>query len=253
MAPNHMTGKQARIVHVEARRTPLEVDSATACSSSICRMTLAARAVCSTVGQRYSGIQKVVGPTVNVLAAARQAGIKVIYLKMGYRSRSLRYGGARLYQSGASSTRGRWPNVRRADGSEGRILIRDTWNTDILPALEPHADDLIVYKTGFSGFYATELDDRLQEMGIRHLIVTGCTTSICVESTVRDAMFRDYLCVLLADCMAEPGNDIARSNHEATLFAAEASFGWVSSSDQFVEALERPMVAAATPERPSGS
>jgi ureidoacrylate peracid hydrolase len=135
--------------------------------------------------------------------------------------------------------------VRASNGSESRILVRDTWNTDIVPALKPDGGNLIVYKTRYSGFYATELDARLRDMGIKNLIITGCTTSICVESTVRDAMFRDYLCVLLADCMAEPiGADLPRSNHSATLLAVEALFGWVSSSAQFMEAVKGETVAA---------
>jgi ureidoacrylate peracid hydrolase len=129
--------------------------------------------------------------------------------------------------------------VRAPDGSESRILIRDTWNTDIVPQLTPQAGDAVVYKTRYSGFYQTDLDDRLRKMGIRHLIVTGCTTSICVESTVRDAMFRDYLCVLLADCMSEPiGSGLPRSNHDASLLAMETAFGWVSGSEEFIRALE---------------
>ena len=43
------------------------------------------------------------------------------------------------------------------DGKESRILIRDTWNTDIVPELKPQADDDIVYKTRFSGFFETDL------------------------------------------------------------------------------------------------
>jgi ureidoacrylate peracid hydrolase len=136
--------------------------------------------------------------------------------------------------------------IRAPDGRESRILIRDTWNTDILPELELQADDLIVYKKRYSGFYETDLDARLKQTGIKHLIVTGCTTTICVESTVRDAMFRDYLCVLPADCMAEPiGAGFARSNHGASLLATEVLLGWVSSSDQFIEALEVPTSAVA--------
>jgi len=51
-------------------------------------------------------------------------------------------------------------------------------------------------------------------------------------------MFRDYLCVLLQDCMSEPiGHDLARTNHDASLLNAELLFGWVSSSDQFTKAL----------------
>jgi Isochorismatase family. len=58
-----------------------------------------------------------------------------------------------------------------------------------------------------------------------------------VESTVRDAMFRDYLCVLLRDCMSEPiGHDLSRTNHDASLLNVETVLGWVSDSEQFVKA-----------------
>ena len=36
------------------------------------------------------------------------------------------------------------------------------------------------------------------------LIVTGCTTSVCVDATIREAFYRDYRCLLLSDCTAEP-------------------------------------------------
>jgi ureidoacrylate peracid hydrolase len=58
------------------------------------------------------------------------------------------------------------------------------------------------------------------------------------ELTVRDAMFRDYQCVLLRDCMAEPiGNSLARTNHEASLLSIEVLFGWTASSDDFAKSL----------------
>ena len=96
----------------------------------------------------------------------------------------------------------------------------------------------MLYKTRFSGFYKTDLDEKLRALGAKHLIITGCTTSICVESTVRDAMFRDYLCVLLGDCMNEPiGNALTRSNHDASLLSTEVLLGWVSDSEQFVSSL----------------
>jgi ureidoacrylate peracid hydrolase len=128
--------------------------------------------------------------------------------------------------------------IRAPDGREGRILIRDTWNTDVVLELKPKPEDIVLYKTRFSGFYKTDLDETLMRLGIKYLIVTGCTTSICVESTVRDAMFRDYLSVLFADCMDEPiGHGLPRSNHEASLLSTEVLLGWVSNSHQFVAAL----------------
>jgi len=59
-------------------------------------------------------------------------------------------------------------------------------------------------------------------------------------------MFRDYLCVLLADCMGEPiGYGLPRSNHEASLLVIQTLFGWVSDSNQFIKALEVASSAAA--------
>jgi ureidoacrylate peracid hydrolase len=128
--------------------------------------------------------------------------------------------------------------VRAPDGTEGRILVKDTWNTAILPELTPHEGDVVVSKHRYSGFYETALDERLRELGVASLIFVGATTSVCVESTLRDAMYRDYQCLLLEDCTAEPiGFGLARSNHEASLLTIELLFGWVSTSDQFMTAL----------------
>jgi ureidoacrylate peracid hydrolase len=70
------------------------------------------------------------------------------------------------------------------------------------------------------------------------LIVTGLTTSVCVESTVRDAMSRDYICVVLADCTAEPiGAGLPRTNHDASLLTIETLFGWTSNARAFCAAL----------------
>ncbi len=189
-------------------------------------------------GIDITGIQRAIAPTARALDAARRAGIKIIYLKMAYR--------ADLSDLGAPNSPNRMRHlqlgvgrpVRAPDGRDSRILIRDTWNTDIVAGLESQPGDVVMYKTRFSGFYKTDLDDRLASLGVRHLIVTGCTTSICVESTVRDAMFRDYSCVLLEDCMSEPiGGALSRSNHEASLLSVEMLLGWVSMSTHAVAAL----------------
>lgn len=190
-------------------------------------------------GINISGIQAAVAPTARVLDAARAAGIEVVYLKMGYRPD--------LSDLGAPDSVNRTRHMRlnvgaevaAPDGRPSRILVRDTWNTDIVAELTPHPDDIVLYKTRFSGFYRTDLDEILRRHGVKSLIFTGCTTSICVESTVRDAMFRDYLSVLLSDCMSEPiGDGPPRSNHEASLLSVEVLLGWVSDSQRFVAASE---------------
>lgn len=190
-------------------------------------------------GMNISAVQKATGPTRKALSAGRKAGIKVVYLKMGFRPD--------LSDLGDTDSPNRVRHLHfgvgqpciAPDGRQGRFLIRDTWNTDVIEELRSQPEDLVLYKHRFSGFYQTELDDILRRLGVRNLIFTGCTTSVCVDSTIRDAMFRDYRCVLLADCSGEPiGGDLPRSNHEASLLTIETLFGWVSDSERFISALQ---------------
>jgi ureidoacrylate peracid hydrolase len=195
-------------------------------------------------GVDISGAQKVIAPTAEVLSAARAAGMKVIYLKMGYHPDLSDLGAPDSVNRTRHLKFGVGQTIRAPDGRESRILIRDTWDTEIVNDLKPQANDITIYKTRFSGFYQTDLDATLKKLGIKHLIMTGVTTSICVDSTVRDAMFRDYLCVLLKDCMSEPiGSNLSRTNHEASLLTAEVLLGWVSDSSQFLKALQGQPVA----------
>src|SRR5437660_11899542 len=189
-------------------------------------------------GADISGAQIAIAPTAKVLAAARQAGSKIIYLKMGYRPDLSDLGATDSVNRTRHLKFGVGQTIRAPDGRESRVLIRDTWDTDIVPELKPQAGDIVLYKTRFSGFYQTDLDATLKRLGIKHLIITGCTTSVCVDSTIRDAMFRDYQPVLLADCTGEPiGYGLPRSNHEASLLTVQVLLGWVSNSDEFIKAL----------------
>jgi ureidoacrylate peracid hydrolase len=198
------------------------------------------------VGVNTSAVQKAIGRTRQVLSVAREAGIKIVYLKMGF--------WADLSDLGDTDSANRIRHLHlgvgqpwiASDGREGRFLIRDTWNTDVIDELRPQPEDVVLYKRRFSGFYQTELDDILRSLGIRDLIFTGCTTSVCVDSTIRDAMFRDYR-VLLTDCAGEPiGSEFPRSNHEASILTIQTVLGWVSDSERFELALQpRRLVAAA--------
>jgi ureidoacrylate peracid hydrolase len=196
-------------------------------------------------GIDISGIRNAVAPTARVLAAARRAGISVVYLKMGFRP-DLSDAGCPDAPSWIKHRRLRVGEATTApDGTASRILIRDTWNTEVVPDLTPEPGDIVLYKHRYSGFYETDLNSVLKRRSIRSLIFTGCTTSVCVESTIRDAMFRDYACLLLADCTAEPiGSGLARSNHDASLFVVEVQLGWVSDSAELITALEEQNVPA---------
>jgi ureidoacrylate peracid hydrolase len=183
-------------------------------------------------------IRAVVPTIAGVLAAARRSGIQVIYLKMGFQPdlSDASRPDAPIWRVHKGRHVGE--AVTAPDGSESRVLIHDTWNTEILDELRPETGDIVIKKNRYSGFYETELHETLQRLGITDLIVTGCTTSVCVESTVRDASFRDYRCVLLSDCTAEPiGADLARSNHDASVLLIELMLGRVASSSALLAAL----------------
>jgi ureidoacrylate peracid hydrolase len=180
-------------------------------------------------GIDITGIQRAVAPTAAAVEAARRAGINVVWVKMGFRPD--------LSDLGAEDVPNGFLFVHL--GVKEGVLARDQWGTDIVDELTPEDDEPVIYKTRFSAFYRTNLDELLRSYDAKHLIITGCTTSICVESTIRDAFFRDYHCILLEDCAAEPmGRNLSRSNHEATVLLVERIFGSVSTSTDFITAVQ---------------
>lgn len=190
-------------------------------------------------GIDISGIQAVVPAVADVLDAARSAGMLVVYLAMAFDDDLSNAGRPGTPNRDRHALFGVGGEVTAPDGSISRVLVRDTWNTAILAELTPQPQDRVVVKHRFSGFFETELDALLRERGIESLIFTGCTTTICVEATLRDAFYRDYSCLLLSDCTAEPiGSDLPRSNHDATLLAVELLLGWVGESGGVIAVLE---------------
>lgn len=57
-------------------------------------------------------------------------------------------------------------------------------------------------KTGFNAFNGTKLHERLQELGVKHLILCGVVTSVCVDSTGRAAADLGYRVTIASDCIA---------------------------------------------------
>jgi len=180
-------------------------------------------------GVHVAGIRAVVPAIRDVIAAARAADVPIVYLQMDLEgSETLDDPRLTHYYRAVHSSRP--PSARR--------LPDGVRQSDILAELAPDNLDVVIEKPTWSGFYQTELDSRLRAMGVSTLLFTGCTTSTCVESTLRDAFFRDYTCVLLEDCCAEPiGYEFARTNHEATVYQVETITGWVADSSKFVAAV----------------
>jgi ureidoacrylate peracid hydrolase len=191
-------------------------------------------------------IENVVEPIAHVLRAARSGGIKVIYLTMQFAPDLSNAGAPDSPNFLKHKVLGVGDVVAAPDGRESRTLVKGTWGTEVVSELTPEAGDIVVAKHRYSGFFETDLDAILQHRGIESLVFTGCTTSVCVDSTLRDAFYRDYRCLLLSDCTGEPiGSDLARGNHEASLLVIERLFGWVSDSRSLLRALEEDHAHAA--------
>ena len=189
-------------------------------------------------GIDISCIQAIVPNVRSVLASARANELPIVYLKMGFRPdlEDAGYPSSPTWLTHKALHVG--DVVTAPNGEPSRVLVRDFWNTDIVDALTPDADDVVLYKTRYSGFYKTDLDDVLHGKGVECLIVVGATTSVCVDSTVRDAMFRDYHCLIVSDATAEPiAVDAPRSNHEASLLTLELLFAHIVTSTDLVTAL----------------
>lgn len=232
--------KTPRPVTIEARPEPISIDlNKTAVLVVDMQNDFGAKGgMFEQAGIDISSIRAVVPNVQLALATARAALLPVIYLKMAFKP-DLSDAGPVTGPNLLKHARFRvGEEVITPDGKRSRTLIRDTWNTEIIPELRPQPEDAVVYKSRFSGFYRTKLDDILRQLNIETLVVTGCTTSVCVESTVRDAMFRDYRCVILEDCTAEPiAATAARSNHDASLLTMQILFAWISDSGKLAQAL----------------
>jgi nicotinamidase-related amidase len=165
------------------------------------------------LGVDISMYPPVVPRIARLIAGARDAGVQVIYVQMtvlpGRKSESpaqIRFNRRMHLAQTAGDVLG-----YTADGSPGQ---------EILPELAPVEGDLVVKKYRSSAFWGTNLDLLLRSNGIQSIVVAGCTTEGCVESTARDALFNDYYVVVVEDCVAS--DDLAQ--HEASLLLMRHRF-----------------------------
>lgn len=182
-------------------------------------------------GMDISGAACVVNTIAGVLSAARRGGLPVVYLQMGYKPDLSNSGGPsspNWHKELAMHVMNDRPELK------GKLLTEGTWDFAMVEELKPHAGDLLVTKTRYSGFAGTTLDSQLRTRGLRYLFFAGIATNVCVESTLRDAYFLDYWPILLADGAMPAGPP---AMHEATLFNVENFFGWTLSSSDFIAAL----------------
>ena len=191
-------------------------------------------------GFDVSATSPVIANIKTAVAAARQAGIKIIWLQNGWDDQYAEAGDAgspNFHKSNALKTMRRQPEL------QGRLLAKGGWDYALVDELVPQPEDILIPKIRYSGFYNTPLDSMLRSRGIRHLIFTGIATNVCVESTLRDGFFLEYFGIVLKDATYQAGPPSA---HDAALFNIRTFFGWVSDVSSLCSALGQTSAAGLT-------
>ncbi len=161
-------------------------------------------------------------PNVNRLARAmRAAGGAVAWIQTAFTEESLVSWSTMHDMSVPARTKKR--SEALTPGSLGYALWSEL---DALP------EDLFVEKLRFSAFIegSSNLESILRARGIDTLIITGTVTSVCCESTARDAMMRNFKTTMVTD-----GNAAATDEeHNAALIAFYLTFGDIMPTDMLV-------------------
>ncbi|MGQ0653077.1 MAG: cysteine hydrolase family protein [Betaproteobacteria bacterium] len=158
---------------------------------------------------------RVVEPCRLAVEAARRAGVPVIYVvKVSFSEQTPTIG---------------FHNARR---DAAGLMLPESRDAAIADALQPRPGEPVVHKLAYSAFHGTAFDAMLQRMGVRQLAVIGVTTSICVESTVRDAAQRGMDVYVARDASAEW--EVAR--HEQSIAQMGYAFARIVTVQQLAEA-----------------
>jgi nicotinamidase-related amidase len=181
------------------------------------------------LGNDVSQLRRTIEPNRRLLAAWRAAGLPALHTREGHRPDLSDL-------PPAKKIRGRSATSIGDPGPMGRILVRGEAGHDIVAELYPALGEPVIDKPGKGAFFATDLQAILQHRGVKQLVVTGVTTEVCVNTTVREANDRGYECVVLEDCVGSYFPEF----HAMGLKMIKAQggiFGWVTSSDVVIEAL----------------
>jgi maleamate amidohydrolase len=152
---------------------------------------------------------KALEPTRRLFAAARGAGIPIIYTTRHAET------------DGVHSTH------RRMQG-ETEVLYH------IKEELAPSPGELVVYKERASGFFGTPLIAHLRKLGIESLIICGESTSGCVRASAVDAYSYGFPSIVVEECTY----DRSLLSHKVNLFDLHHKYAGVMHVDEVVEHLE---------------
>ena len=166
------------------------------------------------------------------VAAARTAGVPVIWLNWGNRpdQANIPPGVAHVYDP-----EGRGVGIGYGSpGSGSRVLTAGSWGAALADPLTVQPQDVSVDKYRMSGFWDTPLDSILRNLRVDTLIFAGVNSDQCVYATLIDAACAGYDVVLLTDASATTSPSYC---HDATVHNTRQCFGFTTSTPDLLDAL----------------
>jgi nicotinamidase-related amidase len=163
----------------------------------------------------------------SLLEAARRARLTVIFIQMTVLPHRRSESPAQIRFNMRMHLEELGPNQPLFYTLEGSL------GQELIPELQPKDGELLVKKYRSSSFWGTNLDLLLRSNLIKTVLICGCTTEGCVESTARDALFNDYYVVIAEDCVAS--DDPAQ--HDASMLLMRHRFD-VAKSEEVIRTWE---------------
>ena len=183
----------------------------------------------ASLGNDVTRLHSAIAPIANLLSAWRARAWPVLHTRECHRPD--------LSDCPPAKRERGQPSLRIGDvGPMGRVLVAGEPGVEIIPALAPAPGEWVIDKPGKGMFWATGLHERLQAAGITHLVFTGVTTEVCVQTSMREANDRGYVCVIVKDATESYFPEYKRMALEM-LTAQGAIIGWSLRSETLLAAL----------------
>jgi ureidoacrylate peracid hydrolase len=126
------------------------------------------------------------------------------------------------------------PRTREERLEKIPICVRGTWDAQTIDEIKPTEIDHVVIKRRDSAFQDTELRVWLQSIGVNTLVFCGVDTSICVETSIRDAFNLGYDIILISDATASG----SRNHYDTTLERVRDYYGIVTHLQELKEIIK---------------
>lgn len=97
--------------------------------------------------------------------------------------------------------------IQHYDNDENHPLHKSKDGFNIHTKVVPQNNDLVIEKNTPDSFYKTALQNKLKELNIENLIITGLMTEICIDTTIKSAYRLDYNISILKDGHSTYNND----------------------------------------------